>query len=105
MGSFGGLDYMGDRVSIFAKYSFGNMGFSGSICGMNVVFWDSPTSNLDYQCQGTTQITSVISSGIMLDSDLPFGTDPDVLHRCYMDDDQVKKSPLMPYFDKTAFET
>ena len=44
----------------------------------------------------------------MLDSDEsfgPFGTDPDVLHRCDMTDEQVAKSPLMPYFDEKAFNT
>ena len=32
-GTYDGLDYLGDKVSFYAKYSFGNFGFSGSICG------------------------------------------------------------------------
>lgn len=37
MGSFGGLDYLGDNLSFYAKYSFGNMGFSGSICSKSII--------------------------------------------------------------------
>ena len=59
--------------------------------------------NLFFQCQGTTQIDSVISTGVMLDDQLNFGTDPDVLRRCHLDDEQKAASPLMPYFDQTAF--
>ena len=35
--TFGGLDYLGDKVSFYADVSFGNMGFSGAICGKHVL--------------------------------------------------------------------
>ena len=40
-----GLDYLGDKISFYAKYSFGNMGFSGSICGKSVINWEDPQSS------------------------------------------------------------
>ena len=44
-GSYDGLDYLGDKIRFYAKYSFGNFGFSGSICGKSVINWDDPLSS------------------------------------------------------------
>ena len=47
----------------------------------------------------------MISSGLMLDSQLPFGTDKEALRTCYFTEEALAVSPLMPYFDTTAFNS
>ena len=87
MGSFGGLDYLKDNLSFSAKYSFGNMGFSSSICSKYIINWSDPVDhefNLMFDCQGTTQIDYVINSGLLFDSYMPMGMDKESLQRCYM---------------------
>lgn len=42
LGSFEGLDFLGDKVSFYATTSFGNIGFSQSICGNNIIEWHNP---------------------------------------------------------------
>ena len=77
-GSFGGLDYLGDNLSFSAKYSFGNIGFSSSICSKYIINWSDPVDhdfNLMFDCQGTTEVESVISSGLFFDSQQPMGID------------------------------
>ena len=37
--NFTGLDFLGAEVSDYAKISFGNIGFSRSICGMSLIDW------------------------------------------------------------------
>ena len=105
MGGFDGLDYLGESVSFAAKVSFGNMGFAQFLCSREIIDWNAsnPMLRVDYECQGTTQISSVISSGLMLDSKLPHGTDPDSLRTCYFDEQAAAQSPLMPYFDAAKF--
>ena len=50
-GSYDGLDYLGDKIRFYAKYSFGNFGFSGSMCSRSVINWDDPlSSKLILQC-------------------------------------------------------
>ena len=39
MYSYNGLDYLGDKVSILAKLSLGNKGFSSSICSKGIINW------------------------------------------------------------------
>lgn len=86
-GSFNGLDYLGDKVSFYASTSFGNIGFSQAICGNNIIEWHGVEDvQLLLQCQGSTQIDQIVDSGVFLDDNLAFGTDPDVLRRCYMTD-------------------
>ena len=66
-GSFDGLDFMPEEVLTLAlKSSFGNMGFSKSICGKSSVQYDEVTS-LMFQCESTTTIHSVLYSGLLLD--------------------------------------
>ena len=43
---YNGLDYLGDKISFYSKYSFGNMGFSGSICAKTVINWEDVNNSL-----------------------------------------------------------
>ena len=103
--TYNGLDHLGDQVTISAKLSFGNVGFPTSTCAMNTINWSTNT-DIKYllQCQGSTQIDRVISSGIMMDSVFPFGTDDDSLRKCSMTEDEIAQSNLMPYYDTASFE-
>ena len=45
--AFGGISYLSDDLlHINARFSFGNMGFSGVICGKNVISWEKDTTPL-----------------------------------------------------------
>ena len=45
--AFGGLSYLeGGALHFFARVSFGNMGFAGTVCGKNIISWEGPTTNL-----------------------------------------------------------
>ena len=90
MYSFNGLEYLGDgKVSFFAKISMGNMGFSASICTRGIIDWARQGSQMKLmlQCQGTTQIGSVIGTGLLYDKLLVNGVDEASLLRCYMTDE------------------
>ena len=64
--AYPGLDYLkGKALHTFARISFGNIGFAGTVCGKNIITWDSSKTNLYFQCEGTTQITDVVSSGLI----------------------------------------
>ena len=64
--AFGGLNYLTSHaLHVYARVSFGNLGFAGTVCGKNVVAWDSASTSLFFQCQGTTAITAVKSSGLL----------------------------------------
>lgn len=66
--SFDGLGNLQEYVTLTADYSFGNMGFSGSACGKMPIDWAHEDSvNLTLTCQQTTEISSILSSGMMLD--------------------------------------
>ena len=85
--SFGGLDHLGEYVSLTAKYSLGNIGFSASICArMPLDYPDESSLEMIANCQGTTQITGILSSGMMLDKS--FGGNYDAVRDCYVDPDQ-----------------
>ena len=105
MGSYGGLSYLKENLSTYAKYSLGNMGFDMSICGRQVIDWSNDGNiRLLYQCQGATSITEIFSSGILLDYHLDFGTDESALQKCYMTENEIAASPYMPYFNKDAMD-
>ena len=64
--AFGGLNYLNeDSMHINSRFSFGNMGFAGVTCGKNVISWDSDTTPLYFQCQMSTYISGVESSGLI----------------------------------------
>jgi hypothetical protein len=98
--SVGGLDYL-TELSDYSRYSFGNMGFSGNSCGKMPVLWHNDKTKLHFQCQGTTTIKKVLSSG-MLQSELSGGTD-NVANLCYMDYSEevdMSKHPEMINYQK-----
>ena len=83
--SFGGMDTFGEFVTSTASYSFGNMGFSSTVCGKMPIDWEHGDSvNLRISCQKTTVISEILSSGMMLDKGFPGGT-MDAVHDCYFD--------------------
>ncbi len=78
MGSYDGLSYLGDSLSTYAKYSLGNMGFNTSLCARQVLDWDNAGEQdirLLYQCQGSTTISVVYNSGLLMDDHFALGTD------------------------------
>ena len=82
--SFDGLGNLGDYVTTTGKLSFGNMGFSGTSCVKMPIDWVADTSvTLSIGCEKTTQITEVVSSGMMLD--YAWGGWADAVHDCYID--------------------
>ena len=60
-GQFGGLSYE-KNIPLSIRTSMGNMGFSKSICSRSQI--TTGETNLYFQCEGTTMITRVFSSGI-----------------------------------------
>jgi len=103
--SFGGLEYLEDqKVSFSALHSLGNIGFATTVCSRSVMNWSDNEISLNFQCQGTTQITQILSSGLLYDKILPRGTDDNSLRVCSMNASQVASSPFMPFFKKSVFE-
>ena len=51
MGSFDGLDHI-KELTFYAKYSFGNMGFSAPLCSKIMIDWSRPTDDIKlmYNC-------------------------------------------------------
>ena len=46
-----GLGFLGDdKVSFYAKTSFGNMGFASSVCSRTIIDWRNETMQLNFQC-------------------------------------------------------
>ena len=41
------------------------MGFASVVCGKNIISWQNETTALYFQCQKTTVITDVRSSGLI----------------------------------------
>ena len=60
----------GFDFSLLVKMSFGNMGFAGMYCAKNEVSWtDTEYTTLNFNCEHTTAITGVFSSGLITFSD------------------------------------
>jgi len=93
--SFGGLGSYGEFVTTTASTSFGNVGFSSSLCLKAPIDWHHDTAvDLRANCQGTTAISSVMASGMMLDFEFP-GGEMDAVHDCYFD---IRTDPaLVPW--------
>ena len=79
-----------DGLSIYVKYSFGNMGFAKSICGKSPIQYaekdDStvPYTSIFFQCEKSTTIQTVIDSGLMLDK--KYGGEDKILRQCERQD-------------------
>ena len=72
--SFDGLGNLEEWVTLTADVSFGNMGFSAPVCSKMPVDWVHDKSvKMSIGCQRTTQITEILSSGMMLDLEFPGG--------------------------------
>ena len=83
--SYGGMDSFGEFVTLTASVSFGNMGFSSTVCAKMPIDWQHDDSvTLHAQCQGSTTISDVLSSGMMLDTEFP-GGNMDAVLDCYYD--------------------
>ena len=81
------------------------MGFSGTTCVKMPIDWINDKSvTLSIGCQKTTQITDVVSSGMMLD--YAWGGWVDAVHDCYIDPKNDKHSAMyeMKQFRKKPFE-
>jgi len=74
--SFNGLS---SDVPTEVQYSFGNMGFPTSLCVKGPVSINQESTPLMISCENTTQITGVLTSGL-LDA-----SDSNVLSSCYID--------------------
>ena len=68
---FNGFNYT-ETETIYAKVSFGNMGYSTNTCGMNFIDWEDvdpitgfSSTNLNLQCEGTARIRRIIDAGIV----------------------------------------
>ena len=100
--SFDGLGNLDEYVTLTADYSFGNIGFSGTACGKMPIDWHHEDYvELSLVCQQTTQISSILSSGMMLDIAFPGGSS-DAVHGCYVD---TKDDTIMESFEMAQFRT
>ena len=98
--SFGGMDAYGEFVTTTAAHSFGNMGFSSTVCSKFPIDWRHDTSvTMTARCQGTTSISGVLASGMMLDDAFPYGK-MDAVHDCYYD---VASDPELATYEMRQF--
>ena len=89
--SFEGLSNFDYFVNGVSTGSLGNIGFSGSVCNKRPIDWLNRDSlTLRVKCEATTQISGLLSSGMMLDDGFPGGND-DAVHNCYIDPDNEEK--------------
>ena len=81
--SIDGLTFISDDVAPYAKTSFGNMGFSKSVCSKEIIDFNEelPLINIQFQCERTTTISDVLDCGLLLSSKLDLGSD-NVLATC-----------------------
>lgn len=105
--SVGGMDdAFGEFVSFSTSVSFGNIGFSSSACAKAPIDWQHKDYvEMRVTCQSTTSISSIMSSGMMLDYEFP-GGQMDAVHDCYYDDkiDPALMTWEMRQFRKSNFE-
>lgn len=101
---FEGYNYTTEE-SVYARVSFGNMGYSGNSCRRNFINWDTKTTRIDLQCQGSTRIRKVISTGIV---DVNQNGEENTLsefNRCFYDTPiDYDSIPIMENFDTAAVE-
>ena len=100
---FDGYNYT-ESESLYARLSFGNMGYSSNYCGMNMIKWeDGPTATtpVTLQCQGSTRIRRVIDTGLV---DINQSGEENTLaefNRChYTKPIDYERFPIMQYFNR-----
>jgi len=89
-------------------WSFGSMGFPQNFCRKNFIDWSQTTIDFNFQCQGQTEISSVLSSGIVsYASETDYPGLVNVFGKCYYDPSEYDANlfPYMKYFDTTAFDS
>ena len=100
---FDGYNYT-ESESLYARLSFGNMGYSSNYCGMNMLHWNDGAETkvqVKLQCQGSTRIRRVIDMGLV---DINQSGEENTLaefNRCHYDKPvDTVKFPIMRYFDQ-----
>lgn len=62
--SFGGVvNFKGFAWT--ANWSFGSLGFAQNLCSKAMLDWNESTITMNFKCEAHTQITEVLSSGIV----------------------------------------
>ena len=84
--SFGGVvDFKG--YSIITNWSFGSFGYPKALCSKNLINWSDSSQDsieLNFKCQANTQITEVLSTGIVsYSSSDDYAGLVDVFSSCY----------------------
>ena len=104
--AFGGLDDF-SNISSVAKWTIGSIGSPKNICAKNFIDWKQNTIDLHFKCEGNTEITDVLSSGVI---SFDNATDSDglteVFGKCFYDPEGADAEifSLMPYFDRISFD-
>ena len=64
--SFGGVGNL-KGYSLKTGWSIGNIGYPSNICSKNIIDWASAEESfvLQFECQATTSVQKVLSSGIV----------------------------------------
>ena len=103
--SFSGLDSF-QSLAATVNWSFGSMGFAQNLCSKAMLNWGSPGLELNFRCEGHTQISSVLSSGIVSYSSAEdYQGLTEVFAKCYYDAEMSDASyfPYMQYFNADVF--
>ena len=62
--SFAGLEGF-KSINPTANWSFGSIGYPSYMCRKNFIDWEKEKINLSFRCEGHTEITEVLSSGVV----------------------------------------
>ena len=100
---------MENNVPTYISTSFGNMGFSKTVCSKDLLEFGGKLAliSLDFQCEKTTHISEVIDSGVLLSHKLDLGSD-NVLATCdsnhYTKDSISEQYTNSEYFKRKPFQ-
>ena len=79
------------------------------LCSKTFLDWQDPTSlNMVFECNGQTQISGILSAGIMSYSATnDYARLTNMVAKCFYDPDgsDADLFTLMPYFDRAAFDS
>ena len=97
--SFQGLSYLDhEAMYINSRFTFGNMGFSGVVCGKNAISWDNDTTPLYFQCQTSTIITEIRSSGLITPDKNITASKENLMTLCYQTVEGTDLDPDQEFF-------
>ena len=93
---------MDKNVPTYISTSFGNMGFSKTVCAKDLLEFEDKLNliTLEFQCEKTTSITEVIDSGVLLSHKLDLGSD-NVLATC--DSNQYEKDSISEKYTNSNY--